>query len=84
MELFVPFSIFILNVVFDILTGTEKQRRANRAEELLGVISKQLLPSSSWASSSVEPDLFQRNTWMHSEATRQMSSLSNKPSHRSI
>jgi predicted unusual protein kinase regulating ubiquinone biosynthesis (AarF/ABC1/UbiB family) len=40
-ELFVPFSIFTLNVVFDILTGTEKQRRANRAEELLDVISKQ-------------------------------------------
>ncbi len=40
-ELFVPFSIFILSVTLDVVTGKEKQRRAKRAEELLNVISKQ-------------------------------------------
>ena len=40
-ELFMPLSFFILNVVSDIVVGKEKARRQKRADELLDVISKQ-------------------------------------------
>jgi aarF domain-containing kinase len=40
-ELFVPFTVFILSVVTDIIAGKERDMRGRRAEELLNIISRQ-------------------------------------------